>query len=128
MLGHNPQTLEKIDGLSRLFFSLHDMYTTPVGTRLGTRPYGRLYGCRMNELIGKSLNPENVARGVHYIASAHYKPDGSLWEPEFHFKRAVPIVNVKKAHIDYEIYGDVKINDKVTEVLATTIYNAFAVQ
>lgn len=128
MRGLHPITLEEIDGIDRLFYSLHDLYITPKGTRLGTRPYGRDYGSDMHKLVGKSLNPQNIALGVHYIASAHFKPDGSLWEPEFHFRGAKPIVNIAENRIDYEIFGDIKINDKVTEIVATRIDNAFRLQ
>ena len=78
MDGMNAQTGRTLSGIDHLRQSLHDILTTPVGTRVMRRDYGS----RLYELVDAPMNSATLVQ--LYAATAEAV---ARWEPRFRLTR-----------------------------------------
>ncbi|BAV65753.1 GPW/gp25 family protein [Sphingobium cloacae] len=78
MVGMNRHDGAPIDGIEDIRQSIHDILTTPVGSRLARRTYGSL----LPEMIDRPLIPANVLRLYAATALAI-----SRWEDRVRLRR-----------------------------------------
>ncbi|QTP60928.1 phage baseplate protein [Billgrantia antri] len=78
MNGMNAQTGRPLSGIDHLRQSLHDILTTPIGTRVMRRDYGS----RLYELVDAPVN--NATLVELYAATAEAV---ARWEPRFKLTR-----------------------------------------
>lgn len=78
MDGMNAQTGRTLSGIDHLRQSLHDILTTPIGTRVMRREYGS----RLYELVDAPMNSATLVD--LYAATAEAV---ARWEPRFRLQR-----------------------------------------
>ena len=78
MAGVNRRVGGALSGWEHVKQSLHDIWTTPKGTRVMRRDYG----CGLLSLIDRPIGRDTVLEVI--MAAA----DAEIWEPRFRIKRA----------------------------------------
>lgn len=102
MLGTNKSTGKPLDGLDHLRQSIHDILTTPIGSRVMRRDYGS----NLFKLIDAPMNRGTILQLFAATAQAIAK-----WEPRFAVEK-VSIVEATPGAVTIDVTGLYKPDGK----------------
>lgn len=102
MLGTNKTTGKPLGGLDHLRQSIHDILTTPLGSRVMRRDYGS----RLFQLVDAPLNRGTILELYAATAQAIAK-----WEPRFAVQK-VTIIDATPGSVTIDVTGLYKPDGK----------------
>ncbi|MEM7046995.1 MAG: GPW/gp25 family protein [Pseudomonadota bacterium] len=100
MNGLNATTGAPLSGMDHLIQSIHDILTTPIGTRVMRRDYGS----RLFDLIDQPINGGLIVDIYAAVAQALDR-----WEPRLKLKR-VQVARTKAGRIEIDLAGEYRPN------------------